>query len=402
MAGVKDETCAGTVNGPTAFALAAVPEIVFGPGRLADVGAPALALAGGRERLVLLVADPGLLGVTAAASEALASAGLEVAVFDAFHSDPSLAQVDAGAALARDTNAAVVVAVGGGSTLDIGKLIAAVAAADAPAETYALCANPLPRDPLGKICVPTTHGTGSETTRTAVVSDAGGHKLWCWGNPLRADTVILDPELTVGLPPGLTAATGADALVHAMEAATNRNANPGSDVYAFAAIRHVTRWLPRAIAQPGDLEARGMLLLAAAHAGIAVDNAGTSIAHTIGHALASLRPIHHGRAVALAMRATLPWNVEDGDARWAAVAEALGGPREASAVPGLFERLLRTSGVAITLDGADDLRPEDLAAEMATAANRPMRLANRRTVSDDDLLRFAHAVLASDRCGAGP
>ena len=143
-----------------------------------------------------------------------------------------------------------------------------------------------------------------------MLSDDDGVKFWYWGSALKADRVVLDPELTVALPAHLTAATGVDALVHAIEACTNRNAFVANDLYGLEAIRLVARHLATAVSEPGNLEARGGMLRAASLAGIAIDNVGTALAHNIGHALGSLMPIHHGRAVAIAMAATLPWNVE--------------------------------------------------------------------------------------------
>jgi alcohol dehydrogenase len=271
-----------------------------------------------------------------------------------------------------------------------------VARGELPAEAYALCARPLPKTPLLKICVPTTSGTGSETTRTSIVTDGAGNKVWLWGEELKADEVLLDPALTVGLPPALTAATGIDALVHGVEATTNRNAFAANDVFGHEAIRLVARWLVRAVDEPADLAAREGLQRAACLAGIAIDNAGTAIAHNIGHALASLRPVHHGRAVGLAMLATLPWNTaEDPHGRWAAVAEAMGQPAEAPHVAPAFERLLRRAGVEVGLAGGGfaDVAPEDLAAQMARPENASMRRSNAREVGAEDLLAFARAVL---------
>jgi alcohol dehydrogenase class IV len=255
----------------------------------------------------------------------------------------------------------------------------------------------LPKARLLKVCVPTTSGTGSETTRTSIVTDAAGNKVWLWGDELKADEVVLDPALTTGLPAPLTAATGIDALVHAIEASTNRSAFAANDVFCHEAIRLVSRWLLRALEQPGDLAAREGLQRAAALAGIGIDNAGTAVAHNIGHALASLRPLHHGRAVGVAMLATLPWNAAlDPHGRWAAVAAAMGQAPEAGAVPRAFERLLRAAGVTVSLadDGFADVPAEALAAQMARPENAAMRRSNAREVLDEDLLAFARAVLA--------
>ncbi len=376
-----------------------VPRTTCGPGAVEGLGALAAARTGGAGGAVLLVADPGLgpLGLVDAARGALRRAGLAVHLFADVRSDPLAAQVDAGAEVARREGVAAVVALGGGSALDAGKAIAAVAHGELPAEAYALCARPLPRRTIPKICVPTTSGTGSETTRTSIVTDASGNKVWLWGDELKADEVVLDPVLTTSLPPHLTAATAIDALVHAIEAATNRNAFPANDLYAHEAIRLVARWLPRAVEHPGDLAAREALQRAACLAGIAIDNAGTAIAHALGHALASLRPIHHGRAVGLAMRATLPWNAaEDAFGRWAAVAAALGEPAEADRVPAAFDRLLRAAGAesALARGGFGDVAPERLAAQAARPENASMRRSNAREATEEDLLAFARAVLA--------
>jgi alcohol dehydrogenase class IV len=377
---------------PPAFQLALVPRITHAVGAIARLGEITAPLAAGRS--VLLVVDPGLRGWDASEriARTLGAAALEVVPFDAFKSDPTMAQADAAAALAREHDVGAVVMVGGGSALDLGKAVAAIAPGTAPAAHYALCANPFPAGSLGRVCVPTTAGTGSEATRTAVLTDADGAKVWLWGDQLKADEILLDPELTVSLPPDLTAATGLDALVHAIEACTNRNANPVNDLFCHAAIRLVARHLVRAVLEPSDLEARSAMLLAATLAGIGIDNAGTAIAHNIGHALGSLRPIHHGRAVALAMLATLDWNAAHDDGRYAAAAEAMG----VDELPTGFERLLREVGLSIDLrgEGFDDVTPERLAAQMARPENRAMRDSNLRSVGDEDLLAFARRLLS--------
>jgi len=372
-----------------------VPQITQGAGALEQLGSIVKALKSPRS--VLLVADPGLksIGIIASAERALSSAGLAVSVFDGVESDPSMAQADATAELARRAGAQAVVALGGGSAMDLGKSVAAIAAASAPASHYGLCANPFPAARLLSVCVPTTSGTGSEATRTAVLSDAAHAKVWLWGDALKADAIVLDPAVTAGLPAHLTAATGIDALVHAIEASTNRNANAANDLYCHEAIRLVVKHLARAVSVPGDLVARAGLQWAATFAGIGIDNCGTAIAHNIGHALASLRPIHHGRAVGLALRATLDWSVADQGPAFAAAAAAMGEAADARHLPPAFDRLLRAVGVKVRLsgEGHDHISAAQLAEQMALPANEPMRRSNRREVRDQDLLEFATAVL---------
>lgn len=379
------------------YQLARVPRITVGAGArhgLADL-ASGLVPAGAA---VLLVADPGLeaLGLVEEAAGTLRRGGFTVAVFTDIKSDPTLAQADAAAALARSAGASLLVALGGGSALDLGKAVAAVAGAEAPAARYALCAAPLPTARLRTVVLPTTSGTGSETTRTAILSGADGAKLWFWGEELKPDEVVLDPELTVSLPAGLTAATGLDALVHAVEAATNRNANPANDSYAHEAIRLVARHLETAVRTPGDLAAREALQRAAALAGVAIDNAGTAIAHTIGHALASLRPIHHGRAVGVAMLASLPWVVEGDRDAFARCAAAMGAEASAEGFVAAYRALMERAGLAPTLGPAfDGVTPEVLAAQMARPENMPMVRSTRREAADADLLGLARATLAA-------
>jgi len=383
----------------TAVQLARIPEIIQGAGSLDALGTT---LAGRLPRgsAIVLLVDPGLRasGLIDAAASALKSGGFGVVVCDEVQSDPTMAQADAAAAVARRERAAAVVAIGGGSAMDVGKSIAAIAPAHHPVSHYGLCANAFPANPLLSVCVPTTSGTGSEATRTAVLAAPDHSKVWLWGDELKPSLIVLDPALTTGLPATLTAATGIDALVHAIEASTNANANDANDLYCHEAIRLVVGNLMRALEAPGDLAARAAMQRAATLAGIGIDNCGTAIAHNIGHALASLRPVHHGRAVGLALRATLAWNAaEDSEGRFAVVAAAMGEPREAARVPAAFERLLRQSGIKVSLagEGHDAIRPAELALQMARPENQAMRRSNRRPVTDADLLAFATAVLTA-------
>jgi alcohol dehydrogenase class IV len=381
----------------TTVQLARVPEIVQGAGAIDALG-ETLQGRVPRGSRVLLVADPGLKasGAVDAATAALAGARFAVIPFSDVQSDPTMVQVDAAAALARAERVTAVVALGGGSAMDVGKTIAGIAGAGEGAAHYGLCAHPFPSARLLSVCIPTTSGTGSEATRTAVLADESHAKVWLWGDELKPSLIVLDPVLTAGLPATLTAATGIDALVHAIEASTNANAHAANDLYCHQAIGLVVRHLVRAVEAPRDLEARAGLQWAATLAGIGIDNCGTAIAHNIGHALASLRPVHHGRAVGLALRATLGWNVEaDVDGRFAAVAALLGEGADAKRLPGAFDRLLRRAGVKVSLagEGYDQVTPADLARQMARPENEAMRRSNRRPVADADLLAFATAVL---------
>jgi alcohol dehydrogenase class IV len=392
------------------FTFPSPTRIAFGAGRIDKLGADLARLAEiGDASRVLVISDPGVAdaGLTGRISAILDSAGLDVALFTDIKSDPLAASADGAAALARSHDAQVVVGLGGGSAPDIAKLAAAIARAPEPAEHYALAANPLPRGGLPLVLIPTTAGTGSEVTRTSVITSADGRKLWAWGEPLRASLAILDPTLTVALPPTLTAATGIDAVVHAIEACTGRRGNAMADAYGLHAIRLIAgnaggakSALTRALADPDDLDARGEMMIAAALAGIAFDVTGTAIAHAMGHALGVLGGVHHGHAVGLCLNAALAWNAEAAPARHAAVARALGAPcdglddEEAATLSYVaYGKLLRGSGLSLSL--ADkDIEAEALAALTMAPENAPMRDANCREVTEQDALDIARRVLS--------
>ena len=375
------------------FTLSPIPEIIFGPGRLADVAAKAEALTG-RGAVILIVADPVLkgFGITGLARDILGQAGFETHVHDSFKGEPREEDVDAAAALARTAGAKLVIGLGGGSALDTAKLAACCAVSGLKASAYALCATPLPSGRLPVIAVPTTAGTGSEVTRVSVYAGADKVKVWAWGEELKPDVAILDPELTVAVPPQVTAATGLDAMVHAIEAATNKQRNDGNDLYCLKAISLIAANLERAVKHPHDIAARGAMLLASCYGGIGIDNCGTALAHNISHAVADLAPIPHGRATGLAMLATMDWVAEGNRPAFARVAEAMGASDPVKA----YERIVRASGIKVSLggDGLDHVEPERLAAHMASPANRPMRKSTVRYPSDEDLVMLAGRFLS--------
>jgi alcohol dehydrogenase class IV len=375
------------------FALARVPEIAFGAGRSAEIGSRATALAG-KNVPVALVADPALetLGIIARVRRSLEEAGHDVSIFDGVKGEPKAGDIDSAASLARRHGAHLIVGLGGGSALDTAKLVASCAVSAKPVESYQLSQSPLPPDHLPIIAIPTTAGTGAEVTRTCIFTNSRREKVWAWGDETKPDLAILDPELTVAVPPQITAGTGLDALVHAIEAATNRNRHDGADVYCHRAIWLISRNLERAVIDPNDIEARGAMLLGSCYAGIGIDNCGTALAHNISHAIANLAPVPHGRATGLAMMATIDWVAEGNPQAFGRVAAAMGDDDPV----GRYRDLVRRSAIKVSFDG-DGLaldRPELLAEQMALPANASMREATVRRPSDADLLMLAERVLA--------
>ncbi len=323
----------------------------------------------------------------------MSEAGHEAQVYDGFKGEPKSADVDHAALRARDVKARAVIGLGGGTALDTAKLVAACAVSGKPAEAYQFCETALPAEPLALIAVPTTAGTGAEVTRTCIFTSAGHQKVWAWGDELKPGLAVLDPELTAGVPAAVTAATGLDALVHAIEASTNRNRSDANDLYCHRAISLISGALENAVKTPQDLAARGSLLLGSCYAGIGIDNAGTALAHNISHAMAELAPVPHGRATGLAMLATIEWVRDGNPVAFAKVESAMAGTGDVVAG---YEGLVRRSGLKVSLagDGFDLDRPERLAERMASPAHAPMRRNTVRDVSDDDLLRLAERVYA--------
>lgn len=372
-----------------------IPEIRFGAGSADQIAATAAAIS--VKRRIAIVMD-GFLASTGMAENllaALASSGIEASIYSSFSGEPKLAHVEAATEMARGAD--VVIGIGGGSALDIAKIAACAAASGESPMHYALAANPLPTSPLKKILVPTTAGTGSETSATCIFAGPDGKKLWIWGPETKADLVILDPALTVSLPSALTAWCGLDAFVHAFEASTNRNTHAGGQFYGHKAMELLVANLETAIREPGNIEARGAVLLGSCYAGVAIDNCGTAIAHNISHALAGLGPVHHGLATALGFEQTLSWLVESDTAELSAAARACGlsSTNDLPAfVTGWMDRCGFERKLPVAFAG---FSAEDLSREMKAAENQPMRRSTIRDVSDADIDRMASEMMALPR-----
>jgi alcohol dehydrogenase len=288
--------------------LTPLPPTHFGVGATDSVAAT---VRGTGSDAAVIVTDQNLAGtaVVTSVADVLAAGGVAVTVFSEVHPNPTTGDVAAGAdAVAAAGGRPAVVAVGGGSPIDAAKGI--VVAAVNPERgrdldyrrTFAHPALPL-------VAVPTTAGTGTETNPFGVVTDpVARRKFYVGGDTALPAAAILDPELTVGLPPAATAATGMDALVHALESGMSTRANPWSEGLARQAIRMISAYLPRAVADGTDLEARSQLLLASHLAGVAFASTGLGICHAIGHSLGGRFGIAHGVALTLVLPQVLRFN----------------------------------------------------------------------------------------------
>ncbi len=301
--------------------------IKFGAGRISELADQCKAAG---ISAPLLVTDRALasLPITAQALDLLEGAGLGRAVFSGVDANPTEANMHAGLEVYRAGGHDGVVAFGGGSALDLGKMIALMV--DQPVSVWDLedvgdwwtRANPDTIAPI--IAVPTTAGTGSEVGRAGVLTDSATHRKKIIFHPnLMPAITICDPELTVGMPAFITAGTGMDALAHCLEAYCSPHYHPMSHGIALEGMRLVLENLPRAYATPGDLEARANMMAAAAMGAVAFQK-GLGAIHSLSHPVGAVYNTHHGTTNAVVMPMVLDFNRPAIEARIARAADYLG------------------------------------------------------------------------------
>ena len=298
----------------------------FGPGRIAEL---ANACRGAGIRAPLFVTDPGLatLPIVANALSGLEEAGLSTVLFSDIQANPVAANVDAGVKLYREGHHDGVVAFGGGSALDTAKAIAFMSGQSRAIwdfedrEDWWTRADPAGIAPV--IAVPTTAGTGSEMGRASVITNEETHTKKVIFHPKMLPVeVISDPELTVGLPAAITAATGMDALSHSLEAYSSSFWHPMSQGIALEGMRLVKDWLPEAVNNGGNVEARAYMLAASSMGAVAFQK-GLGAMHAMSHPCSSIKGTHHGLTNAVVMPYVLLHNLDVIDEKLAALARYL-------------------------------------------------------------------------------
>ncbi|WP_146343848.1 iron-containing alcohol dehydrogenase [Falsiphaeobacter marinintestinus] len=294
----------------TPFNFNTSPSIRFGPGLLDQLGDIVKNEIGTR---VLLVTDPGMMatGIVDRALAALNSAGVVVTLYQDVKADPPENVVTFCADAAVDSGAQGVVGLGGGSSLDVAKLAALLATGNQTLkDAYGVGNAKAPRLPL--ILVPTTSGTGSEVTPISIVTTGESEKMGVVSPVILPDIALLDPELTLGLPPHITAATGIDAMVHAIEAfaSASPNNNPISRNLATEALRLMGAALETAVHTGADLSARSDMLLGSMMAGQAFANSPVAAVHALAYPLGGHFHVPHGLSNALVLPYVLRFNAE--------------------------------------------------------------------------------------------
>jgi alcohol dehydrogenase len=308
------------------LAISPTPHAYFEVG---GIGRASEALAATGAAVAVVVTDQGLAAtpILDAVKAPIEAAGVPVTVFSGVRPNPTTDDLAAGATAVAEVAAGgpvALVAVGGGSALDAAKGIA-IAAVNPQRGRDLDYRTSFAASGLPIIAVPTTAGTGAETNAFGVVTDPVTRRKFYVGHPSTMPVAaILDPALTIGLPALATAATGLDALTHAIESYLSVRANPWSDGIALQVIRLVSTHLPAACADGADLEARSHLLLAAHMAGIGMATTGLGLVHAIGHALGGRYDIAHGVTLAMVLAPVLRFSQPARQDRLAAIAVALG------------------------------------------------------------------------------
>ena len=290
------------------FTFNTTKSVVFRPGAAAGMGELAKPTVGER---CLFVTDPGLrkLGLCDAALADLEAAGVAVTVFDRVEADPSLATLMAVTEAGRAADVTGVIGFGGGSSLDVAKLAALLLGSGEDLDAAWGVANAKgPRLPL--VLVPTTAGTGSEVTPVSIITVGEEEKRGVSSPVILPDIAVLDAELTLGLPPAITAATGVDAMVHAIEAYASKRANnnPVSKLLAREALRLLGANIETAVMDGTDVEARGAMLLGSMLAGQAFANSPVAAVHALAYPIGGAFHVPHGLSNALVLPHVLRFN----------------------------------------------------------------------------------------------
>ncbi len=377
-----------TYDASLSFIYMNTTRVVFGPGCSRDVKEEVRALGCAR---ALVVTDSVLAKSTDIPSRIEKVLGDACAgIYSDVVPDSGVHLVDAGAAFARERGADCIVSVGGGSAIDTAKGIAIVLKEGGSLRDYEGF-QVLKRPATPHVAIPTTAGTGSEVTYVAVIKDHEAHQKLLFGDyNIIPNTALLDPELTVGLPRGLTAATGMDAMSHAVESIHSQQNEPIADGLALHAIRLIREFLPRAVDDGKDLVARGQMLIASNMAGTAFSNAQVGLVHAIAHTIGARHGVHHGLANSILLPHVVRFNAGEIAGAYRPVAEALGFQVEgvsdeacAEAAARLLSELAARTGLPQTLSSQGV--PESALPELAEA-----------TLADASIIYNGRAVLDAD------
>jgi alcohol dehydrogenase len=274
----------------------------------------------------LIVTDSNLerIGLLADIKASLDAEGVGYSIFDKVVTEPTVEYVDEGLGMFREVKADIIVAVGGGSPIDTGKAIAALSSNPGRISDY-MGVNKIPRVCAPLVAIPTTAGTGSEVTPFTIITNTETDVKMLISSPRILPAVALvDPLMTLKMPRSITAATGLDALTHAIEAYTSIRAQPLTDTFALRAIHLISRNIRVAYSHPDDLEARGNMLMGALQAGLAFANSSVALVHGMARPIGAYFHVAHGVSNAVLLPTVIEWSVSGNPNRYAEIAVAMG------------------------------------------------------------------------------
>ena len=374
------------------------PAAHFGLGAVSKVGQ--LAKEQGAKK-ALIITDPFLAAsdITTKVKASLEASGIEVEIFGGVTPNPTTACVDEGSDVATKANADILIALGGGSSMDTAKGVSLGATNPERGVLLDYTTN-FAKSGVPIIAIPTTAGTGSEVNAFGVITDEATHRRFYVGHSSAlAKAAILDPELTVGLPPKATAATGMDALVHATESYLSIRPNPYSDAIALGVIKMVAGNIEKAVANGSDLEARSQMLLASHIAGVGFSHTGLGLVHGIGHALGGGFNIPHGNALCIVLEEVLRYNLAVRTERMAEIAFALGVGKtqddvsaNAEAAIAKISQLVETVGLKATLSEYN-VQESDLNALAETTLADAVTINNPQKPTHQDVVSIMKKVI---------
>lgn len=367
------------------------PESVFGAGAASLAGRYVQNLGA---RRVLLVTDPGILELPwfPGVLDSIHTAGVKLELFSDVHANPRDFEVMHGAEMFRAKACDSIVAVGGGSPMDCAKGIGIVVSNDCNVlefEGVDNVANPGP--PL--ICVPTTAGSSADVSQFAIINDTTRKvKIAIVSKAMVPDVALIDPLLTLSMPPNLTAHTGVDALTHAIEAYVSNAHGPTTDLFALEAVKRIARYLPRAITRPEDAEARAGMMLGSMYAGLAFSNAILGAVHAMAHSLGGLMDLPHGQCNAMLLDHVIAYNFDSAPDRYADIAEAMGARLSPSAshddkLQAVLAQVRALKAAVGTTEGLASLgvTPAHLDGLTAFAMNDPCMVTNPKAPTAGDI-----------------
>lgn len=380
------------------FSFTGAKEIIFGEGAF-DRLAEYVTLLNGKKPLIVLDKNLAERGFDEKIADLFKHAGMKFVLYDKVEAEPLLEIADKVAEMAVKEKADSVVGIGGGSAMDVAKAAAAIAANKGRAKDY-LGLNKVPGPGLPKIMVPTTAGTGSEVTFTAVFVREDLKKKEGMNSPyLYPELALLDPTLTLSVPPMVTATTGVDALCHAFESYTSIHSSPMSEMISLEAIRLISSNLRTCVHDGSNLSARKNMLLGSLYAGLGLANAGVTAVHSLSYPLGGKYGISHGLANTVLLPSVMRFNLPGALEKYVIVARAMGEAvnnlsiRDAAymAVEAV-ENLIDDCGIIDTLETLGiDRKDFPMLADTAMTVARPLENNPRKVTAVDAIEIYENA-----------